>query len=92
MATAALLHFDGNVADLVRWAGGPHVAEHLNHASILQRLADANVDEAVIDHLHRIFFDGIPAKCNETSTEQNFVAYYQYGNHSTVDDEPEKTY
>ena len=31
MATAALIHFDGNVADLVRWTGGPHVAAHLDH-------------------------------------------------------------
>ena len=31
MATAALLHFNGSVADLVRWIGGPHVGEHPNH-------------------------------------------------------------
>jgi hypothetical protein len=28
MATAALLHFNGSVADLVRWIGGPHVGAH----------------------------------------------------------------
>ena len=92
MATAALMHFDGNVADLVRWIGGPHVGEHLDHAVILERLNVAEVDEDVINHLHRIFFNGIPAECNVSSTEENFAAYYRYGNHSTVDDEPEKTY
>ena len=92
MATAALLHFDGNVADLVRWIGGPHVAAHLDHASIIDRLKSAKVDPDVVSHLSRIFFDGIPAQCNVSSTEENFLAYYHYGNHSTVDDEPEKTY
>ena len=28
MATAALLHFNGSMADLVRFIGGPHVGEH----------------------------------------------------------------
>jgi hypothetical protein len=28
MATAALLHFNGSVADMVQWVGGPHVAQH----------------------------------------------------------------
>ena len=31
MATAALLHFNGSMADLVRWIGGPHVGAHLDH-------------------------------------------------------------
>ena len=35
MVTAALLHFNGSAADMVRWIGGPHVAAHRDHATIL---------------------------------------------------------
>lgn len=91
MATAALLHFNGSVADLVRWIGGPHVGAHRDHLGILQRLETSNVDDQVIHDLRRIFVDGIPAVCNVSSTEENFAAFYRYGNHSTVDEEPEKT-
>ena len=52
----------------------------------------AGVDERVCRDLHRIFYNGIPALCQAEATEENFAAYYKYGNHSTVDDEPEKTY
>ena len=90
--TAAFLHFNGSVADLVRWIGGPHVAEQRDHHTTMKRLHQAGVDERVCSDLRRIFYDGIPALCQAEATEDNFRAYYRYGNHSTVDEEPEKTY
>ena len=92
MATAAFLHFDGSVADLVRWIGGPHVAQHRDHHATLRSLERANVSPSVIANIRRIFLDGIPAVCNAHSTERNFQAYYRYGNHATVDYDTEKTY
>jgi hypothetical protein len=92
MATAALLHFNGSVADLVRWIGGPHVAAHRDHHSILGTLQSAGVDAHVVAGLRRIFLSGIPATCQAVSNEDNFNAYYRYGNHSTVSDAPEKAY
>jgi hypothetical protein len=90
MATAALLHFNGSVADLVRWIGGPHVNAHRDHSSILATLVEAGAPEPVLSDLRRIFYDGIPAKCQAFSNEENFSAYYRYGNHSTVDIDPDK--
>ena len=92
MTTAALLHFNGSVADLVRWIGGPHVGAYRDHPRILSVLRKYGVPTSTIDVLERVFVDGIPAYCNADSTEDNFQAYYQYGNHSTVEDDPEKTY
>ena len=92
MASAALLHFNGSVADLVRWIGGPHVGAHRDLEGTFQALDEAQVDPKVISDLKRIFTDGIPARCTASSTERNFEAFYRYGNHSTVDEEPEKTY
>jgi len=45
-----------------------------------------------MNDLTRIFNSGIPAVCNVAATEENFQAFYEYGNHSTVDLEPAKTY
>jgi len=90
--TAAFLHFNGSVADLVRWIGGPHVAEQRDHPTMMDRLRMAGVDERVYHDLHQIFYDGVPALCQAEATEENFLAYYRYSNHSTVDEDPEKTY
>jgi len=90
--TAAFLHFNGSIADLVRWVGGPHVTAQRDHQTTMERLELAGVGERVRRDLHRIFYNGIPALCQAEVTEENFAAYYKHGNHSTVDDEPEKTY
>ncbi len=49
------------------------------------------MNQSTLSDLTRIFKNGIPAKCNVTSAEANFVACYRYGNHSTVEEEPDKT-
>jgi hypothetical protein len=90
MATAALLHYNGSVADLVRWIGGPHVNAHRDHSTILANLLAAGVPDHVLSGVRRVFYDGIPAKCQAFSSEENFAAYYRYGNHSTVDIDPDK--
>ena len=59
---------------------------------LLRRLTLAGVDDSVVADLRRVFLDGIPAKCQAFTTEDNFRAFYEYGNHSTVDDDPAKTY
>ena len=90
--SAALLHFNGSVADLVRWIGGPHVGAHRDHPTILSRLEEAGLPQSLLDTLSRIFYQGIPNHCNADSTERNFAAFYNYGNHSTVDADPAKAY
>ena len=92
MATAALLFFNGCVADTVRWIGGPHVAAHRNHPVTLRHLRTAGLPTPLVDEMERIFVSGIPRRCNASSTEANFQAYLAYGNHATVDEAPAKTY
>ena len=42
--------------------------------------------------VQRIFESGIPARYNASASEENFTAFYKYGNHSTVTEEPDKTH
>jgi hypothetical protein len=90
MATAALLSFDGDMAALVRWIGGTHVGAHRNTTKILQYLK-GKIHNDTHTQLSRIFLNGVPQYCNAESTEQNFQAYLQYGNHSSVQEDPERT-
>ena len=92
MATAAAMLFNGSIADLVRWIGGPHVNEHLDKAEIVGRIQRSGAPATTVQHVSRILTSGIPNACNASGTEANFKAYYSYGNHSTVDEVPEKTY
>ena len=91
MATAALLHFDGDVADVVRWIGGPHVGANRDIDASLAYLRGI-VAPGLCDSLERMWRHGSPAVCNASATDQNFQEYKSYGNHATVTDEPEVTY
>jgi hypothetical protein len=92
MATAGLLHFNGSVADLVHWIRGPQVGAHWDHHAILKSLETAGVESHVRANLRWIFLDGIPGICQAVSNEENFAAFYHYGNHSTVNNDPDKAY
>jgi hypothetical protein len=91
MATAALLHFDGNVADLVWWIAGTHVGAHYDIGATL-----AYLRSKILPHLcrtlERILRHGAPTICNATASDANFEAYRLYGNHASVTDEPKVTY
>lgn len=90
MSTAAALRWDGDLAAVSRWVGGPHVGEHRDHVAILAKLKPALTTE-IYNHLARIWMDGVPNYVNVTSTEENFQDFLKYGNHSTVDVDPTKT-
>ena len=91
MATAALLHFDGDVADLVRWIGGTHVGAHRDISATLAYLR-GKISSHLCCTLERIWRHGAPTVCNATASDDNFEAYRLYGNHASVTDEPEVTY
>ncbi|KAI2495301.1 hypothetical protein MHU86_19200 [Fragilaria crotonensis] len=85
MTSACLLHFDGDVATVVRWIGGHHTNAHLNPPEILAKLRPI-IDTDIWSDLQRILTTGAPAFCNATASESNFQAYLQYGNHTSVTD------
>ena len=91
MFTAALLHFDGDIADTVRWIGGPHVGAHRDIEKTLRHLR-GKVDTLTHDTLEASWKDGVPKLCNAEATEENFRAYLEYGNHETVTKKPELAY
>ena len=85
MTSACLLHFNGDVATVVRWIGGPHTNAHISPVTILENLKPI-IDADIWTDLHRILIQGAPALCNVTATEENFQAFLQYGNHTSPAD------
>ncbi len=90
MVSAALLYFEGDAAALAMFMGGPHRAWHRDVPAIIDNLR-GKVDVAVVDELECIFTYGIPRFCQATSTEANFQAYLNYGNHTSYSTAPEKS-
>ena len=88
MTTAALLHWDGDLATVVRWIGGPHVGAHRDPHATLAFIRGI-VDADICDELERIWFQGVPKVCNASASEANFQAFRQYGNHSSAAENPE---
>ena len=83
MTSACLLHYNGDVATVVRWIGGPHTNEHIDTQSTLTKLKPILTQDVYSD-LKRILVMGAPALCNADATETNFQAYLKYGNHQSV--------
>jgi hypothetical protein len=83
MTSACLLHFDGDVATMARWIGGPHVNAHLNVSAILATLKPI-VDPDIYSDVSRILTFGAPALCQAEASKENFQAYLKYGNHQSV--------
>ena len=85
MTTACLIHFNLSLPAMVRWIGGPHVAEHRDNEAIFSRLKKTCESE-VYHQLVRIFTQGSPTFVNAECSQQNYQAYKEYGNHSTIND------
>jgi hypothetical protein len=90
MASAALIHFDGDMAALVRWIGGTHIGAHRDPEKILQYL-QGKINAATYKHLARIYRQGVPGYCNAEASEENFQAFLRYGNHASATEDSEKT-
>ena len=83
MATAALMHFEGDAGALACWMGGVHWGWHCNILAMLNFFQD-EVDWDVFDECVHVLEDGIPKYCNAEALEANFQAFWKYGNHSSV--------
>ena len=91
MATAAALHYDGDLATVVQFIGGPHVAAHRDIDKMMVNLT-GKIEDFTYSNLEHVFMQGVPSFCNAEASEHNFQAFWRYGNHSSVDEDPDKMY
>jgi hypothetical protein len=79
-----------SVVSVVRFIGGIHGGAHRDHEGILKNL-EGIVQDSIIRDLRRIWISGVPNKCNAYSSQDNFKAFLNYGNHASVSIDPAKT-
>ena len=84
MTSACLLHFDGDVATMVRWIGGPHVNAHLDIPAMILAKLRLIVDPDIFSDISRIFLLGAPAKCTAEASEENFQAFRTFKHTATT--------
>ena len=87
LMSACALHYNGDIATVVRYIGGPHVNEHIDPTKLLAKLKPI-VSNDVFDDVTRILTKGAPALCNAEASMENFEAYLKYGNHKSAKENP----
>jgi hypothetical protein len=89
MTTACMLHYNLEVPAVVRYLGGPHVASLRNVPQILQTVQPI-LSPTLFQSLERILTTGTPAYCVAHSSDANYTAYREYGNHGMLPPQHEK--
>jgi hypothetical protein len=90
MITACFIHYKFHTPSVVRFIGGVHVGAHRDTAAILKELKGKINDQTHRD-LEWLYTRGAPHICQATSSEENFLEFYKYGNHKSVYIEPGTT-
>jgi hypothetical protein len=80
MRMALLFHYNNDLAAVMRFLGGEHIASHRDPDLILPQV-EGLISSDVYNDLERIMQFGAPAKFNEHGTRQQFLEYRDYGNH-----------
>ena len=81
---AAFLHYDLDTPTVIRFLGNNYTGEHRKTSDIVKVLKNTECDEEIIHDLQRLFQIGAPNKFNATSSHKNFLQFFRYGNHSSI--------
>ena len=88
---AATLQYDMDIPTLIRFLGGNYTGEYRDSKATIQALKNAKCNEKVVNDLQRLLEKGCPNKMNASSSHTNFIDFLNYGNHSSIDNNVEKT-
>ena len=87
----ATLHYKLNISTFIRHLGGNYTGEYRDSKKIIKTLEDSNCDEEIVSDLQRLLDSGCPNNMNASSSHENFMDFFRYGNHSSIDKDVEKT-
>jgi hypothetical protein len=80
---ACLLHYDGRVGDVIRFASNNYTAEHRNIPERIKML-EGLVDPDLLARYIRVTTMGAPTKFNAETTRDNAMLYLSRGNNSSI--------
>ena len=80
---AALLHYDGRVSDVMRFAGNNYTGEYRNIKKRIKQL-EGLVDKDLLLRYYDVMTLGAPTEFTAETTRENAMLHLQRGNHPSV--------
>ena len=87
---AATLQYDLDIPTLIRFLGGNYTGEYRDSKATIKALKNAKCNQTIIDDLQRLLEKGSPNHMNASTTHQNFLDFFRYGNHSSTNQNMDK--
>ena len=84
MFLACAMFYNFDLASVIRYTGGNYTASHLDVDSVLHTLKNVGLPDDIFQHIKRSLTIGCPAYFNTESSDKNFKAFLEYGNHSSI--------
>ena len=82
---AATLQYDLDIPILIIFLGGSYTGEYTDSKSTSKTLEDSKYNRDIKEDLQRLFEKGSPNHMDASTTHQNFLDFFRYGNHSSTD-------
>ena len=87
---AATFHYDMDIPTVIRFLGNNYTGEYKNSKNTIEILKKSKCDDEIVHDLERLFTLGAPNKLNASSSQQNFLEFFRYGNHSSIGRDKDK--
>ena len=81
---AATFYYDMDMATVIRFLGNNYTGEYRNSEDIIAIFKETKCDKDVVKDLQRLYNVGAPHKLNASSSHQNILEIFRYGNHSSI--------
>eukprot|EP00957_Ditylum_brightwellii_P013104 990141-Ditylum_brightwellii.AAC.1 len=81
---AAAIHYNFHIPSVIRFAGGNYTAEYRDIEDILKKIKQIIPHEKLLE-VERVFKVGSPNILIAESSEENFMTYWRYGNHKSLE-------
>ena len=91
MFLACLIHFDLDVANVMRYAGNNYTAGYRDVEGATARMRGLGIDEDLLTHYARIMLVGAPAHFVAEASREDAMLHWRMGNHSSILNDMEKT-
>ena len=82
---ALSLHYNLDMGIVIRYLGNNYTGEYRDIKNTIEILKESKCDKQIVKDLERTLLVGSPNLMNDSSTHENFLTYFRYKNHGTID-------
>ena len=81
---AAILHYNFHVGSLIRYCGNNYTNAHIDVPTLIDKIKHI-VPTNILNYVENRLTIGAPSFIRGHNTRSNFLDYYRYGNHTTIE-------